>query len=74
MDDNDKQRVAALKAQIDSLRSRAKKVFQPADDLAAPKIQNQEIRVEKKETPPPSIEELKVQAQDALRAQFRKKS
>ena len=54
MDDNDKQRVAALKAQIDSLRSRAKTVFQPAEVLAEPEIQNQEIRVEKKETPPPS--------------------
>ena len=74
MDDNDKQRVAALKAQIDSLRSRAKTVFQPAEVLAERKIQNQEIRVEKKETPPPSMEELKAQAQDALRAQFRKKS
>ena len=74
MDDNDKQRVAALKAQIDSLRSRAKTVFQPAEVLAEPEIQNQEIRVEKKETPPPSIKELKAQAQDALRAQFRKKS
>ena len=56
MDDNDKQRVAALKAQIDSLRSRAKTVFQPAEVLAEPEIQNQEIRVEKKETPPPSME------------------
>ena len=74
MDDNDKQRVAALKAQIDSLRSRAKTVFQPAEVLAKPEIQNQEIGVEKKETPPPSMEELKAQAQDALRAQFRKKS
>ena len=74
MDNNDQQRVAALKAQIDSLRMRAKAAFQPADDLAVPEIQNQEIRVEKKETPPPSIEELKAQAQDALRAQFRKKS
>jgi hypothetical protein len=53
---------------------RAKAAFQPADDLAVPEIQNQEIRVEKKETPPPSVEERKARAQDALRAQFRKKS